>query len=104
MESLACVNERCQLYGQSGQNNLIIRKEYGVDQIRYLRCRQCQQEFSERKKTALWNSKIPEAKAVTVAEHLAEGHSVNSIVRLTKVDVSTVKIPQPLNVATALPD
>ncbi|MCA9955070.1 MAG: hypothetical protein H6657_32355 [Ardenticatenaceae bacterium] len=50
-----------------------IRKVYGRDNIRYLRCRGCQQEFSERKNTALWNSKIPEAKAVSVAKHLAEG-------------------------------
>ena len=62
-----------------------------MDQIRYLRCRACQQEFSERKKTALWNSKIPEVKAVAVAAHLAEGNSVNSIVRLIQVDVSTVQ-------------
>ena len=91
MESLACVNAKCQMYGKPGQENLIIRKEYGLDKIRYLRCRVCQQEFSERKNTALWNSKVPEEKAVAVAEHLAEGHSVNSIARLTKVDVSTVK-------------
>lgn len=91
MESLACVIESCELYGQTGQENLIIRKEYGKDRIRYLRCRKCQQEFSERKNTALWNSKIAEEKAIAVAEHLAEGCSVNSTVRLAKVDVSTVK-------------
>ena len=34
---------------------------------------------------------MSEAKAVSVAEHLAEGHSLSSIARLTKVDVSTVK-------------
>ena len=91
MESLACVNEDCALYRQPGQNNLLIRKEYGADKLRYLRCRKCQQEFSERKNTALWNSKVSEAKAVSVAEHLAEGHSLTSIARLSKVDVSTVK-------------
>lgn len=79
------------MYGQAGQGNLIIRKEYGQDRIRYLRCRVCQQEFSERKNTALWNSKVSEEKAIAVAEHLAEGCSINSTVRLTKTDVSTVK-------------
>ncbi len=29
LETLACVNERCELYGQKGQNNLTIRKRYG---------------------------------------------------------------------------
>lgn len=91
LESLACVNLDCDLYGQKGCNNLIIRKVYGYDQIRYLRCRCCQQEFSERKNTALWNSKIPEEKAVSVAEHLADGCSIKSTARLVKVDSSTVR-------------
>ena len=91
MESLACVNLDCDQYGQKGGTNLIVRKVYGKDKIRYLRCRCCQQEFSERKNTALWNSKIPEAKAVSIAEHLAEGCHIKSTARLVKVDPSTVR-------------
>lgn len=91
LESLACVNPDCEMYGQKGGTHLTIRKVYGQDQIRYLRCRCCQQEFSERKNTALWNSKIPEAKAVSVAEHLAEGCHIKSTARLVKVDPSTVR-------------
>lgn len=74
-----------------GGTNLIIRKVYGADQIRYLRCRDCQQEFSERKNTALWNSKVREAQAISVAEHLADGCGIKSTARLVKVDPSTVR-------------
>ena len=91
LKSLACVNPDCEMYGQKGGTNLTIRKVYGQDKIRYLRCRCCQQEFSERKNTALWNSKIPEAQAVSVAEHLADGCSIKSTARLVKVDSSTVR-------------
>jgi IS1 family transposase len=70
---------------------LTIRKVYGPDQIRYLRCRRCQQEFSERKNTALWNSKIAEAKVISVAEHLADGCGIKRTARLVKVDPSTVR-------------
>jgi len=91
LESLACVNPNCDLYGQKGDTNLTIRKVYGRDDIRYLRCCCCQQEFSERKNTALWNSKIPEAKAISVAEHLADGCGIKSTARLVKVDPSTVR-------------
>lgn len=91
LESLACVNPDCDLYGQKGGTNLIVRKVYGRDSIRYLRCRCCQQEFSERKNTALWNSKISEAQAVSVAEHLADGCSIKGTARLVKVDSSTVR-------------
>ena len=89
LERLACVNPECDLYGKKDCNNLTIRKVYGQDQIRYLRCRQCQAEFSERKNTALWNSKIPEAKAISVAEHLAEGCSFKGTARLVKIDPGT---------------
>ena len=91
LESLACVHPDCDLYGQKGGTHLTIRKVYGQDQIRYLRCRCCQQEFSERKNTALWNSKIAEAKAISVAEHLADGCGIKSTARLVKVDPSTVR-------------
>lgn len=53
--------------------NLTVRKVYGRDRIRYLRCRRCGTEFSERKNTPLWNCKLPEVKAVAIAEQLAEG-------------------------------
>jgi IS1 family transposase/transposase-like protein len=91
LDSLACVNEECDLYGQAGQGNLTVRKIYGKDQIRYIRCKVCQEEFSERKKTALWNVKIREEKAIAIAEQLAEGTSIKGTARVVKVDPSTVR-------------
>jgi IS1 family transposase/transposase-like protein len=92
LESLACVNPECELYGQTGAENLIVRKEYGKHpQIRFLRCRVCREEFSERKNTALWNSKIAEEKAVSVCEHLSEGMSIKGTARLLRVDPGTVR-------------
>src|SRR5258708_25408679 len=91
LETLACVNERCELYGWAGLNNLTVRKTYGSDQIRYLRCQCCGKEFSERKGTALWNTKVREEKAVVVAEHLAEGCSLKATARLCKVHPSVVR-------------
>lgn len=91
LHSLACVNQKCELYGQKNQDNLIIRKIYGKEKIRYLKCRTCQEEFSERKGTALWNVKIPEKKAISVAEHLGEGCSFKSTARLVRVDPDTVR-------------
>jgi len=90
LETLACVNQACELYGQAGQHNLTVRKTYGKDGIRYLRCRSCGEEFSERKNTALWNTKVSEEKAVSVAEHLAEGCSLKATARLAKVHPSVV--------------
>lgn len=75
----------------AGAENLYIRKIYGKDHIRYLRCRTCQEEFSERKNTALWNTKIREAKAVSIAEHLSEGNSIKGTSRWLRVDPETVR-------------
>jgi IS1 family transposase/transposase-like protein len=91
LESLACVNPDCQDCGVTGAANLYVRKTYGKDHIRYLRCCTCQEEFSERKNTALWNTKIREAKAVSVAEHLSEGNSIKGTSRLLRVDPETVR-------------
>ncbi len=107
--SLACVNHECPNYGQIGQGNQgrirwikegrvrWTRKTYGPDRIRYLRCLSCQSEFSERKHTPLWNSKISESKACAIADpanpslQLAEGTSVKGTARLTGVTPKAIR-------------
>jgi IS1 family transposase/transposase-like protein len=91
IETLACPYEDCHLYATTAAGNLTVRKIYGKDQIRYLRCRACAREFSERKNTALFNSKIAEEKAVSVAEHLAEGLSTKATSRLLRVSPEAVR-------------
>ena len=89
--ALACVNSRCDVYGQPGEENLIVRKIYGKDNIRYLRCRCCGEEFSERKGTALWNTKLSEERAIAVGRQLAEGTSLKGTSRLTHSHRDTVR-------------
>jgi hypothetical protein len=91
LETLAWVNEGCAYYDQTGQDNLTVRKIYGKDQIRYLRWRHCGEEFSERKRTARWNTKVPEAKAGAVAEHRGEGCWLKATARLVRVNASGVR-------------
>lgn len=88
--TLFCVNPECQLFAQPGKNNLKIRKVDGQDQLRFLHCNECREEFSERRGSALFNSKIPEEKAVSVVEHLGEGCTVTGTARLVKVAKDTV--------------
>ncbi len=90
LDTLACVNAECHLFRQRGQGNLVVRKVYGHDAIRLLRCRRCGEEFSERRGTALFNTKVSEGKASEVIDHLTEGCSVSSTARLTKVCRETV--------------
>ena len=67
--SLCCMNEECKHYQKSGLGNLVVGKIYGHDRIRYLRCRHGGRECSERRGSALFNSKSSEAKAVSVIDY-----------------------------------
>ena len=90
LENLCCLNAQCKTYGQRGQANLRVRKTYGADRIRYLRCGCCGEEFSERKGTALFNCKISEAQAVSVIEHLDSACGLNATARLVGVSKDAV--------------
>ncbi len=85
LSTVACVNSECQHSGQSDQGTLVIRKVSGHDRIRLLRCRSCQEAFSERCGTALFNTKLRAAKAIDIIDHLDEGWSIRATARLTKV-------------------
>lgn len=91
LENLCCLNAQCNAYGQRGQANLTVRKTYGVDRIRYLRCGCCGEEFSERKGTTLFNCKIGEAQAVSVIEHLDSACGLNATARLVGVSKDAVR-------------
>jgi transposase-like protein len=90
LDTLACVNTECHLFQCAGAGNLVIRKVYGHDRMRLLRCRTCGEEFSERRGTALFNTTLSEAKAEDVISHLGEGCSVRATARLVKVAKETV--------------
>jgi IS1 family transposase/transposase-like protein len=90
LATLACVNADCQQFGRPGQGNLTIRKVYGQDGIRRLRWGSCQEEFSERRNTALFNTKVSEAKAEAIIDHLDEGCRVRATSRLTQAAKVTV--------------
>jgi transposase-like protein len=90
IQSLCCVNPECKHFAQKGKQNLKLRKTYGKDKIRYLRCSSCGEEFSERKGTALFNSKIAESKAVSIIEHLDSGCGVVVTANLCQIAKDTV--------------
>jgi hypothetical protein len=73
LDSLAWVNPACQRFRLTGQDNLTVRTVSGQDCIRLLRCRTCGEEFSERRGTALFNTKITEAHAEDSINYLGAG-------------------------------
>jgi transposase-like protein len=87
----ACPNPHCSAFGQRGSDNLRphgwSRKAHG---IRCLRCTVCGKSFSERAGTPLFRSRLPEAKAVQIAQHLAEGTGMRPTSRRCGVSLNRV--------------
>jgi len=94
MDDLAhfcCLNSDCPDHGKRGAGNLTVTSRYGPQKARrMLRCRTCKARFSERKGTALFDSRLPPQKALAVLEHVAEGCGVRQTGRLCRVDRNTV--------------
>jgi hypothetical protein len=90
LDTLACVNPACQGFRHAGQGHLGIRKVYGHDDLRLLRCRTCGAAFSERRGRALFNTQLPETTAEEGSKHLGEGCSGRATARLVQVCQETV--------------
>ena len=82
VSELCCVNPDCVDQGREGLGNIVLRRGKGSGRWRILRCRTCRREFSERKGTALWHSRMPPDKAIDIAQHLAEGCGIRKTSRL----------------------
>jgi transposase-like protein len=85
-----CQNPDCDLYGQRGEDNLLVIDHFGKSRHRLLYCRACKDRFSEFKGTPFFNSKLPHDKVLAVLEHLAEGCGVRQTARLVGVNKDTV--------------
>jgi len=91
LSRFCCQNFRCPDAGKRGAGNLTVCGEYGKRQtFRLLYCRSCRARFSERKGTALFNSRLPEEKAMSVLEHIAEGCGIRKTGRLVRVSRGSV--------------
>jgi len=91
LQNFCCQNPDCPDYGQRGHGNLRVAFRYGpAPQRRCLACRTCQYRFSERQGTALFDCRLPEAKALAVLAHLQEGVGIRKTSRLTGVNKNTV--------------
>jgi transposase-like protein len=91
LSAFCCQNPQCPDYGQRGKGNLRVCFRYGPrKQRRMLACRTCQSRFSERKGTPLFDTRLPEDKALGILHHLAEGCGMRQTGRLVGVKHDTV--------------
>ena len=87
VSGFCCQNAECSDYGKRGLGNLRVYMWYGPEKKRrLLYCRTCKSRFSERKGTPLFDSRLPEEKAVSLLAHIAEGCGVRKTGRLVGVN------------------
>ena len=89
LATLACGKPECHHCRRPGEPHLTVRKVYGHDRIRLLRCRTGGEAFSERRGSACFNTKLPEATAEDIINHLDKGCRVRATARLVKVAKET---------------
>lgn len=82
LSELCCVNPSCSDVARCGKGNVTVRNGKGGGQWRVLRCSTCKTEFSERKGTALWNTRMPPERADAIARHLGDGCGIRQTNRL----------------------
>ena len=91
IEYLCCQTSHCPDLGHRGLGNLTFRGWSGKGpRIRMVSCRPCMARFSERKGTVLEQSRLPDAKALAVLNHIREGCGTRATGRLAGVDQNTV--------------
>ena len=93
VSELCCVHPECADQGLAGLGNIVVRRGKGTGRWRMLRCRACRREFSERKGTALWHSRMPPKMAIDIAKHLAEGCGIRKTARLVVGSLSIALLP-----------
>jgi hypothetical protein len=91
LANFACPNRVCSAFGQRGVSTLRLHgwssKARG---IRCLRCTVCGKSFSERVGTPLYGLRLSDEKALSIAQHLAEGTGMRPTSRLCGVSLNTV--------------
>lgn len=88
---LCCVKADCGDAGKRGSGNLRFVRWIGKDKsIRFVRCTTCRSNFSERKGTPLFGSKLSQTEVEEIARHLMEGNGQRKTARLTKHRQGTV--------------
>jgi transposase-like protein len=91
LSRFCCQDPDCPDYAKRGHGNLTVTGRYGkAQQHRLLYCLTCKARFSERKGTPLFNSCLPEDKAIDLIKHLADRNGVRATARLVGVHRDTV--------------
>ena len=81
-----CPNQKCKDYGSRGHGNITTSTRYGKASTLLLRCKTCNQRFSENRNTIFMNSNYSKETIQTIILAVAESNSVRGTARIFKLD------------------
>lgn len=91
IDVFCCQNPQCSDFGLRQQGNLWFCGWSGKSQmIRMIYCQTCKKQFSERKGTVFWESRLTQEKALSILDHIREGCGTRATSRLVHVSKDTV--------------
>lgn len=78
---VCCLNEKCNLYGQVGKQNIVSNGTYKTQsgRVRKFICRSCGKVFNERTGTFFFDLRTPKDKVIMALKLLLKGMSVRGI-------------------------
>jgi transposase-like protein len=81
-----CPNPKCQDHGVRGKGNITTSTRYGKNKTHLLRCRTCNQRFSENRNTIFMHSNYTKETIQRIIVAIAECNSVRGTARILSLD------------------
>lgn len=92
-EGVACPNQVCQMYGQTGKGNVVGNGTYKTKSgpVRKFLCRSCGRTFSERSNTAFFDLRSEDKKMLLALKMVLRGMSLRGTAEVLEVHLDTVR-------------
>lgn len=81
-----CPNQKCKDYGIRGHGNITTSTRYGKANTHLLRCKTCNQRFSENRNTIFMHSNYSKETIQTIILAVAECNSIRGTARIFNLD------------------
>ena len=81
-----CPNSKCKDYGVRGRGNITTSTRYGKNKTHLLRCKTCNQRFSENRNTVFMHSNYSRETIQRIVLAIAECNSIRGTARILSLD------------------
>lgn len=88
-EDTSCPNNQCELVGQVGRGNVILKERYGKQSTALLLCRKCRKPFSENRGTPFFGLHLKKDEVLTFLVTLLEQSSIRRAARTMGISKDT---------------